>query len=240
MAITRAAMPFPVVPGKTLEDLRGPGKRFEAEPDAWAESRRRVGVTLERVYFQETPMGNFIIAYVESSRPLADVLSGPGRSDLEIDRWFAEQVKELHGVDLSQPPQGPAPEQVGEWVDPAVTQTKRGFAFCAPFVAEMLDKGRAWAAETFASEGMTESRRRLGESKEIVTLFHTPNGPVTGIYLEGDDPIAANRKFTESQEPFDVDFRNMLKQLFPPFVNFDQPVPGITEIFDSQKLPVSV
>ena len=239
MAVTRAAVPFPVVPGKTIDDVRAIARRFEGDPEGWAESRRRLGVTLERAYFQETPMGSFVIAYLETTRPIEEVLTAPAHSDLEIDRWFVDHVRDVHGVDLREMQQAPPLENVGEWIDPDVSTTKRGFAFCAPMLPDMVDEGRAWAAETFRSEGMTESRRRFGQTKEIVTLVQTPNGPVTGVYLEGDDPVDANARFVASQEQFDVDFRAMLHRLYPPFINFDQPVPGITEFFDSSRLPVS-
>ncbi|MBV8195766.1 MAG: hypothetical protein JOY80_09595 [Candidatus Dormibacteraeota bacterium] len=239
MAVNRAAMPFPVLPGKTIADVRRIGEMFEADPEAWAESRRRGGVTLERAYFQETPMGNFLVAYLETTKTLAEAFMASAQSDLEIDRSFVDHVREVHGIDIREMP-APQFENVGEWLDPDVRETLRGFAFCAPIIPEMQDKGREWAAKTFSSEGMTTTRRRLGESKELVTLVQTPNGPVTGVYLEGRDPVQANRDFTASSDPFDIEFRAMLKQLYPPFINFDQPVPGITEVFDSQKLPVSV
>jgi hypothetical protein len=84
---------------------------------------------------------------------------------------------------------------------------------------------------------MTTSRRDLGENIEVVTLTYAPHGPVAGIYLEGDDPFDANRTFATSTEPFDVAFRQELSSLFPPAIDFNQPVPGITEIFDSLALP---
>jgi hypothetical protein len=64
----------------------------------------------------------------------------------------------------------------------------------------------------------------------------TPQGPVCGVYVEATDPFEANRTFAASREPFDVAFKEELRVLFPPFINFDQPVPGVTEIFDSHTL----
>src|ERR1700692_469258 len=52
----RIALPFPVLPGKTEADIRSISERFKSDPDEYAESRRRGGVTLERVYWQQTPM----------------------------------------------------------------------------------------------------------------------------------------------------------------------------------------
>jgi hypothetical protein len=52
-------------------------------------------------------------------------------------------------------------------------------------------------------------------------------------YLEGSDPIKANREFAASKLPFDLWFKGQLKGLFPPQVDFNQPLPAVMEIFDS-------
>jgi hypothetical protein len=121
-------------------------------------------------------------------------------------------------------------------VDSSATGRGRGMAFCAPGIPGTEDRGRAWTRETFASDGMTRSRRALGQSLEIVTLVQSPQGHVIAVYLEGADPFEANRRATASTDPFDVAFREELTHLFPPFIDFSQPVPGIVEIFDSQEL----
>jgi hypothetical protein len=97
--------------------------------------------------------------------------------------------------------------------------------------------GRAWAKETFDHEGMTTSRRALDQNIEVVTISYTPHGPVAAVYLEGADPVEGNRTFAASTEPFDVRFKEELGNLFPPIIDFNQPVPAITEIFDSHALP---
>lgn len=83
---------------------------------------------------------------------------------------------------------------------------------------------------------MTTSRRALRQNVEVVTLSDTPQGPVAAIYLEGEDPNEGNRTFAASTEPFDVAFKHELSTLFPPFVDFNQPIEGVTEIFDSLAL----
>ena len=83
---------------------------------------------------------------------------------------------------------------------------------------------------------MTTSRRALDQNVEVVTLTETPQGPICGIYIEGTDPFEGNRTFAASTEPFDVAFKQELKTLFPPFIDFNQPVPGVAEIFDSHAL----
>jgi hypothetical protein len=232
--MARVALPFPALPGKTEEDLRGIARHFEANPAEYAESRKRSGITLERAYLQQTPMGMFVVAYQETTGSVADTMAALAQSTLAIDRFFVEAVQELHGIDLTQPMPGPEPEVVGQWSDPAVTERRRGMAFCAPMIPGTEDRGRAWARDTFSSDGMTASRRALGGCLEVVTLLQTPDGPVCAIYVEGNDPFEANRRFAESTDPFDAAFKEELTHLFPPFIDFGKPVPGITEIFDSQ------
>jgi hypothetical protein len=235
--MNRTVLAFPVLAGKTETDIRSISERFKAEPGAYVESRRRAGVTLERAYWQHTPMGDFVVAYTESEGPASAVIGAYARSTAELDRFFVAAVKDVHGIDVTALPDGPPPETVGEWVDPAVTERRRGMAFCAPIVPEHEHRGRTWAKETFGQEEMTQSRRALGQNLEVVTVTPTPAGPVAAVYLEGIDPFESNRNFATSAEPFNVRFRDELKILFPSFVDFDQPVQGITEIFDSLTLP---
>jgi len=83
---------------------------------------------------------------------------------------------------------------------------------------------------------MIESYRALRQNLEVVTLHHTPQGPVAAIYLEGEDPWEANRRFSASTTPFDTWFKDQLSQIFPPFIDFSRPVPGVEELFDSEAL----
>lgn len=232
----RTVLPFPVLAGKTEADIRSVAERFQADPEGYLESRRRAGVTVERAYWHHTPMGDFVVAYTESERSAADVMSTYAEQVTDIDRFFASTVQAVHGVDITQLPDGPPPETHGEWVDPLVTQRRRGMAFCAPLIPGQEARGAAWTKGTFGEEEMTLSRRALGQNVEVVTLSDTPQGPIAAIYVEGMDPFASNRTFAASTEPFDVAFKQELSTLFPPFIDFSQPIEGVTEIFDSLAL----
>jgi hypothetical protein len=232
----RSALVFPVLPGKTEAEIRSISDRFKADPRGYFESRRRTGTTLERAYWQHTTMGDFVIGYVESDRSAADIAGVWAQQATEMDRFFVAGVKEVHGIDLTDLPEGSPPQTVGEWVDAAVIERRRGMAFCAPLAAGQEDRGRAWAKEIYGSQELTASRRSVNQNVEVVTLTETPQGPVCGIYVEATDPFEANRTLAASTEPFDVAFQEELRVLFPPFVDFGQPVPGVREIFDSQAL----
>jgi len=202
--------------------------------DQYLESRKRLGTTVERIYLQANPMRSILIAYAEAERDFAEWNRALIGSDLEIDRRFIEMVAEIHGVDVRQPPAGPPPETIGEWVDPEVTTRRKGLAFVAPVLPGKDEAGRAFAREAFVARKaeLTESRRALGQNVEVVTLSSTPMGSFICAYLEGNDPVEGNRGFAASTRPYDVWFKDRLKELFPPELDFNQPLPPIEQVFD--------
>ena len=231
----RTVLVFPLLPGKSDSDARLIADRFEERPHEYLESRRRLGVTLERAYLQHTPMGNVVVAYTEADGDFASVAKSLVDSDLPLDRFFLESLRELHGIDLTAP-SGPPPETIGAWTDPAVTTRGRGMAFCAPLRPGKTDAAKAFIVDAFRRDDMSRSRRALGGSVEVVSLVSTPQGDLAAAYLEGADPFAANARFAASTDPFDVWFRGELAELFPPEIDFGKPVQGVTEIFDSTSL----
>jgi hypothetical protein len=232
------ALVFPVLPGKGDAEVKKMAATFTSRPDEFRESRRRSGVTLERAYLQHTPMGNFVVAYLESTKGLAETMGSPATSGLDIDRVFAEYVKTVHGVDLTQPPAGPPPETIADWRDAQVTSRGRGMAFTAPLAPGKTDQGRAFVKEAFEKRAaeFAASRRALSQNVELITLQSTPMGDVVNVYIEGKDPFAGNIKFAASTSDFDVWFKRNLSEIFPPFIDFSKPVPGVEEFFDSMTL----
>ena len=228
----RYVLPFPVLPGK---DARVIANELQRRPAEYAESRRKQGVTMERVYLQTTPMGQFVVAYIESTSAFAEASAVLVQSTLDIDKFFIDNVREIHGIDLTAPPpDGPPPETVGAWFDTDVHERRRGLAFSAPLIPGKEDQGRAFIQDAFSRPDMNVSRRALGNNAEVVTVVYTPQGPVSAVYVEGNDPVEANRRFAASALPFDVWFKDELSKLYPPFIDFSQPVPGVEEIFDSE------
>jgi hypothetical protein len=104
------AMAAPILPGKTeqwrrfKEELKGP--RYSE----YVESRRRMGVR-ERAFLQSTPQGDIAIITWEGE-DAEKALRHFAESDDPFTRWFLQQVKEIHGLDLSQPVPGGVPEMV--------------------------------------------------------------------------------------------------------------------------------
>jgi hypothetical protein len=104
------AIVVPLLPGKTepwrrfIADLNGPR---HAE---FAASRRRLGIH-EQTFLQQTPMGDMVIVTLEGDDPQGAFARFGAGTD-EFTRWFLQQVKELHGMDLTQAADAPMPEQV--------------------------------------------------------------------------------------------------------------------------------
>jgi hypothetical protein len=103
MALT--ALVAPILPGKRdqwdafIAEITGPRR---SEFDA---SRRNAGVR-ERTFLQETPMGDFVIVTLEGDNPM-EAFGAIANNDDDFTRWFVQQVQEIHGFDLRQPPAQP-------------------------------------------------------------------------------------------------------------------------------------
>jgi len=110
-SITIAA---PILPGKLetwqhfCAELQGPRR------EEYAASSRRLGVTACRLYYQQTPHADLVIAYLAAD-DLAPMFQGMATSQDPYDVWFREQMVDIHGWDVTQPPPGPQPELRFEW-----------------------------------------------------------------------------------------------------------------------------
>jgi hypothetical protein len=175
------------------------------------------------------------VAYLAGDRSFGEMMSALVNSDMPLDRYFIEKNTEATGIDFAAGPQGPAPELVGEWVAPGANGPARGLAFAAPLQPGKTDVARQFAREAYTTRQaeMAESRAAKGLTREQVFVNQTPAGDVVVVYLEGADPVEGNRQFAASNTLFDRWFKDQCKEIFPEFVNFDQPVPANEEVFSS-------
>jgi hypothetical protein len=231
--MSRTAVVFPVLPGRDARDI---ANEMKSRPGEYEQSRRRLGITMERAYLQHTPMGDFVTSYIEAEGDLAEKFAKLATSDLDIDRYFVKAVREIHGADLSQPMPGPMPETVAAWIDAEADGRGRGMALCAPLAPGATERAKAFVADAYNRREFTVSRRKLNVTEELLTLQSTPQGDVVGIYIEGDDPQKGNAGFAASQDPFDLWFKEELTKIFPPEVDFSKPVEGVEELFDSTRV----
>jgi len=79
-----------------VKELQGPRHK------EFVESRKKLGVR-ERTFHQETPMGDFVIVTLEGADP-EGFMAKFANDGSPFAKWFVEQVQQIHGTDLRQPP----------------------------------------------------------------------------------------------------------------------------------------
>ena len=106
------ALALPCVPGGAeklrhlAEECSGP-RRTE-----FADFHRRVGLTAERWYLQQTPQGALFLLTLEGDP--GGAIRKLAASTHPFDQWFKEQAQAVHGVDFNQPLPAPPPALVFE------------------------------------------------------------------------------------------------------------------------------
>src|SRR3954453_11348641 len=106
--MTMIAMALPILPDKQAQWRSFVTELQGSRREQFNASRRQMGVR-ERTFMQQTPSGNLTIVTLEGDDPMGAFARFAQGQD-EFTRWFLQQVKQVHGVDLSQPPAGPLPE----------------------------------------------------------------------------------------------------------------------------------
>jgi hypothetical protein len=232
--MAKAGFAVPILPGKEDLATKHSVEEIRRRMTEYEESRKRAGITMERVYVQRNPDGgNLLVVYVEAGGGTAEVIGTFAASGSDFDRWFPDVNQEITGIDFRQPAPGSGPEHVAGWEDPGGGRGA-GLAFAVPLPPGKAEALRGWAREAFGSrrQELTESRRALRQTREEVFLSSSPGGDVAVAYLEGTDPVEANREFAASAATYDRWFKDSLKGFFPPFIDFGQPVPANETVRD--------
>src|SRR5687767_11171524 len=95
------AIAIPISTGKTEQWKKFTSDLKTKYSTSYNESRKKLGVR-ERTFFQSTPMGDMVIVTLEGENP-GEAFMKFGQSTDEFTKWFVSQVKDIHGIDLSQP-----------------------------------------------------------------------------------------------------------------------------------------
>jgi hypothetical protein len=105
---------LPVMPGKS-ENARMFFQELESSrKQEYSDSERRLGVTKELWFLQQTPQGDLLVAYIESP-DAAHALQRFSQSQDAFDQWFKRSLAAVTGVDLNNPPPWPLSEQVSNY-----------------------------------------------------------------------------------------------------------------------------
>jgi hypothetical protein len=102
-ALVSYAFVNPIKPGK-VNEWRGHVKEMTTtQRAAWQASRKKLGLT-EKVWLQQTPMGDFAVVYWEAP-DIGKVFHEFLTSSDPFDKWFRDKVLiDVHGMDPSAPP----------------------------------------------------------------------------------------------------------------------------------------
>jgi len=98
-------------------------------------------------------------------------------------------------------------------------------ALAFPIPPEKYETWRA-AVTAFAGERRAEydaSRRRLGVERTRSWVQETPQGPIEILVVDAADPARFFEGLATSQEPFDVEFRAFIQEVYG--IDLSQPMP---------------
>jgi len=120
-------MSNPIVPGKVEAWRRFCQELGGARRQVYEASRRRLGITRERLGLVETPFGSAAVTAIDA-RDLGQALGQIMTSDLPFDRWYREKIQELQGVEqtgygllLERPALSQEQELLFEWTSDPVS-----------------------------------------------------------------------------------------------------------------------
>ncbi len=91
---------FPIMAGKVEAWRRFCQEMSGSRRLAYEASRRRLGITRERLALVVTAFGSAAVTTLEAL-DMGLALNQIIASDLPFDRWYREQVQNLHGVNLA-------------------------------------------------------------------------------------------------------------------------------------------
>ncbi len=104
------AITIPILPGKEADWEKWHTELRTTHKSEFEASRKKLNVR-ERAFLQHTPMGDLVIVTLEGDDPAGAFAQFAAAKDAFTD-WFVAGVKNVHGIDLTQPPAGPLPELV--------------------------------------------------------------------------------------------------------------------------------
>jgi hypothetical protein len=105
---------FPLLPGNEQGGREFAAACMGERLKGFESQAVRNGLARETWTLQETPMGSFILVWFEAP-DIEKAFTELAVSDDEFSIWFRSQVKDLTGIDLGAPPEGPPPDVLVDW-----------------------------------------------------------------------------------------------------------------------------
>jgi hypothetical protein len=185
-------------------------------------------------------MGDLLVIWAEGPDVPA-ALAAFGQSYEPLDAWWKEQILDVTGVDLNQPPEA-VPEVLLDWsaAGAAPGERRASLAMAMPVRPGQADRLRAVRDELVGArrQEWEESEGRLGIPREGWYLQQTPMGDLFLLWAESDDMMAAFTSFIQSREPFDVWSKEQMRDITG--IDFNEPPPGVPEVLMDWSAPAGV
>jgi hypothetical protein len=172
-------------------ELKGP-RRAE-----YLAAQKRHGVTRERVFVTETPMGAMIMAYREAPNAGFQMATLSASSNA-FDKFYLESIAKFVGVDFASLPPGPPSHLAFEFTNGM--RSRECTMLCAP-VPEPSKFWKLCREMSMRAADHRESRERHGIVFEQAFYLHDAKMAV--VYLEGDDPQGAMERANQSTASYD-------------------------------------
>jgi len=191
----------------------------------FVESRKRAGITKERVFLAETPMGPMVLAYGEGLNAGFQMARFAASSNA-FDKHFIETLQKVAGVEFSKLPPGPTPHLAFEW-----SSGKPGKK-CTMIGAPIPEPAKFWAmcremSRRYPEHG--ESRERQGVTLERAFVLH--DAKMVAVYLEGDDPAHGVGAIMQSSAAYDAWFVQQISAVHG--IDFKAGPPPVPELLVS-------
>jgi hypothetical protein len=104
----------PILPGRTA-DAKDFMRELQAGRNAdYQLSEQRIGIIKEAWYLARTPIGDQLVAYLESP-DFPAARSAFSQSQEQFDQWFKQRLADATGLDLNTLPTAPLPELLSSY-----------------------------------------------------------------------------------------------------------------------------
>jgi hypothetical protein len=161
------------------------------------EACRRHGLTKQRVFLAQTPMGAMVNVYSEGLN-VGFFMARLRASTNAFDKFQLESLNKMTGVNLTDLPAGPPPNLAFEWANGKHGKASTMIGAPVPDAAKFWQFCREMTIR-YAEHG--ESRERSGITLERVFYLH--DAKMVAVYIEGDDPAQAIQKSLGSSAAYD-------------------------------------
>ncbi len=108
---------LPILPAKKDECKAFIAELLTTRAEKFGESQRAEGITEEHFFIQSDPKGDYLIVYNDGEPIKREwIRQVRATTDDPFDIWYRERFREIHGIDLTRPPEGGSNvEHIGSW-----------------------------------------------------------------------------------------------------------------------------